>query len=84
MANHKHISRFKIEDESLLEHIKSELITHGEIQVLGLGVFRIFEGISRMRYVPGPKKIVQTKKTNRIKFFPTKSLKDNIQNYGRK
>lgn len=63
---------------NLRKDITGGILEHGKVKVVGLGIFETRTIPARKGRNPATGEIMKIRKYNKIKFRPTKSLKDSI------
>lgn len=62
------------------EHLKSQLKKHGGMKIVGFGVFKVSKMPARKKaFNPYSKKYQKSESYYKIKFTPTKKLKEAVQ-----
>lgn len=77
MANIKQKKIINLPDE-IRDSIKTGLIRHGKVKVIGLGIFERRKVPARRGRHPQTGEIVMIRSYHKLKFRPTQSLKDAV------
>lgn len=78
MTNKKQVCTSYLSKE-LSDQVKDGLVKYGKIKVVGLGIFQLRKVPSRLGRNPQTGEIMTIPEYTKIKFFPTKSLRDSIR-----